>query len=279
MKEDKTHNTLRTVDFHNLKIGDKSCSPIFCLDISIFNTEENFDLVKKFYGTTDREKLVDTAQKTSCDVLSLKFNISTESQIPQAVDVLRSLLARIQKPLMIRGINDNNLDKILLPELIKILDRQCIISSANENTYRSVVPYAVKGNHILVLKSPIDINLAKELNILASDMGLDLNKILMDTDIGGLGYGLEYGYSMMEKIRLEGLNGDEYLNMPLISFAAEESLKTKEAKSENYDKNWGDLTKRAEFFEITAASAAMAAGASVIVLHNPKSVVVMKGLI
>ena len=66
------------------------------------------------------------------------------------------------------------------------------------------------------------------MNILTSDMGLGLDRILTDTDIGGLGYGFEYGYSIMEKIKLEGKNGDKFLNVPLISFAAEETAKTKE---------------------------------------------------
>ncbi len=63
------------------------------------------------------------------------------------------------------------------------------------------MPPVVKGGHILAIRTPIDINLAKEMNILTSDMGLSLDKILIDTDMGGLGYGLEYGYSIMERIK------------------------------------------------------------------------------
>lgn len=278
MTDNKTADSLRIIDFNNIKIGDINCPPIFCLDVSIFNTDDNFQIVKDFYGTNDRKEILKKAQETDCDILGLKFNIEGENQINEAVSQLKDLLPFISRPLMIRGVNNDGIDRILLPELIKILDRECIISSVNENTYKEIVPAAVSGNHVLVLKSPIDINLAKELNILSSDLGLSLDKILIDTDIGGLGYGLEYGYSIMEKIKLEGLNGDEYLNMPMISFATEESLKTKEAKSDNYPSSFGNLKERAEFFEICSASAVMAAGASVIVLNNPLSIDVMKGL-
>lgn len=278
MTDNKTADSLRIIDFNNIKIGDTNCPPIFCLDVSIFNTDDNFQIVKDFYGTNDRKEILKKAQETDCDILGLKFNIEGENQINEAISLLKDLLPFISKPLMIRSVNNDGIDRILLPELIKILDRECIISSVNENTYKEIVPAAVSGNHVLVLKSPIDINLAKELNILSSDLGLSLDKILIDTDIGGLGYGLEYGYSIMEKVKLEGLNGDEYLNMPMISFATEESLKTKEAKSDNYPSSFGNLKERAEFFEICSASAVMAADASVIVLNNPLSIDVMKGL-
>lgn len=99
-------------------------------------------------------------------------------------------------------------------------------------------------------------------------MGLPLDKILIDTDIGGLGYGFEYGYSIMEKIKLEGKSGDKYLNMPIISFATEETAKTKEAKDK-------DL---ALYLEITSAAAVKAAGAEYIVLTNPQSYKILKEL-
>ena len=98
--------------------------------------------------------------------------------------------------------------------------------------------------------------------------GLGLDRILTDTDIGGLGYGFEYGYSIMEKIKLEGKNGDKFLNVPLISFAAEETAKTKEAKDE----------KLSLYLEIASASAVKAAGADYIVLTKPEAVSILRGL-
>lgn len=278
MNADKTANNTRIISFKNLKIGDRNCPPIFCLDIPIFNLEEMFQTTKNFYGTKDRKNIPMIAQECDCDILSLRFNIENTEKICDAAALLKELLPQITKPLMIRGSGNAEIDRILLPELIKNLDRECIISSADENTYKSIIPSVINGGHIIVLKSPIDINLAKELNILSSDLGLDLDKIIIDTDIGGLGYGLEYGYSIMEKIRLEGIKGDNYLNMPMISFAAEETLKTKEAKSDTFSPVWGSLAERAELFEITAASAVMAAGSDIIVLNNPQTISIMKGL-
>lgn len=274
-------HSIRTVNFAKLNIGGEfspQFKPLFCLEAAIFNVDENFQIVKDNYKTSDRFELIKKAQETDCDILGLKFNVEDVTQIVEACAILRELLPEIKKPLMIRGVNNDGIDKELLPALTKVLDRESIVAFANENTYKSIVPPVVEGGHILVLRSPIDINLAKELNILSADLGQPLDKIIIDTDIGGLGYGLEYGYSIMEKVKLEGFGGDDYLDMPLISFVTEESLKTKEAKSDNYSHSWGKLEKRAKMFEISSASAVAASGANVIVLNRPDSIKIMKGL-
>ena len=130
-----------------------------------------------------------------------------------------------------------------------------------------------------MLRSPIDINLAKELNILAIDKGMSPDKILIDPDTGGLGYGLDYGYSIVEKIRLAAFDGDEMLNMPIIVFIGEESYRAKEAKSDTFDKNWGNFENRSAMWEISGAVSMISAGANIVVLQNPKSVKAIKGLI
>ncbi len=248
---------------------------LYALEINIFDTKDNFQIAKDFFRTNKRGLLLEKAQSSACDILCLKFNIKSETDIPKSVRILKALLPKISKPLMINGVYDNNLNIKLLPALIKTLDRKCIICSANERTYKDILPAVIKGKHKIVLKSPIDIHLCRELNILASDIGLSLDKIIIDTDIGGLGYGLDYGYSIIEKIKLED---DKYLNLPVISFAAQESLRTKEAKYNTFSKSWGDLKTRASMYEIASASAVKAAGADIIVLYNPESIKIMKGL-
>jgi len=279
---------IKTVDLESLKIGgdksfhflsenDNKTKPVFALELNIFNINET----PKFILMADNQtEMIKQAQETGCDILGLKFNIGEDkTNIPKAKELLKSLLPIIKKPLMIRGVNNSDIDTELIPELVSVLDREAIVAFAEEKTYKSIVPSVVKGNHVLVIRTPIDINLAKEMNILTSDMGLSPDKILIDTDMGGLGYGLEYGYSIMERIKLAGFEGDKMLNMPLIAFVGEETFKTKETKSNEFSKSWGDLKTRAIMFEITAASAIMAAGANVIVLNHPQSIKTMKGFL
>lgn len=284
---------VRTVRLNNLSIGgdksfhfitenDNSTKPIYAIELDIFNTGEMPDAVKKVFSDylNNKTELVIQAQNSPCDIIGLKFNIGENTEnISSAKKLLQSLLPVITKPLMIRGVNNSDIDSQLIPELISVLDREAIIAFAEEKTYKSIVPKVIEGNHILSIRTPIDINLAKEMNILTTDMGLSPDKILIDTDMGGLGYGLEYGYSIMERIKLAGFDGDKMLNMPIIAFVGEETFKTKETKSNEFSKSWGDVNTRAVMFEITAASAITAAGANVIVLKHPQTVKTLKGLV
>lgn len=223
---------------------------------------------------------INYAQNSACDIIALKFSPNNTSQIPEAVLALKNILKQITKPVMIYGTTDDEIDKILLPELIRHLDRKnCIISYANENTYKQIIPEIINGEHFLVLKTPIDINLAKELNILSVDMGVSLDKIIMNTDIGGLGYGYEYGFSILEKIKQEGKKGDEYLNLPIISDVSIESLKTKEAKSTDFTDSWGETKTRAKMIELSACAGILSAGADIITMTYPENIAILKGLV
>ncbi len=281
MKE-TTLNSIRKIKFQNLEIGGEDSfpilNPVYVLDVPIFNTDSIFSIAKNFYGSNDLKEIITKAQISDCDILGLKFNIEKSEQISVVIELFKDLLPDLTKPLMLSGSGKDEIDSVLLPKLIENSDRRVILNSVNENTYKDIIPYVIKGNHIVVLKSPIDINLAKELNILSADMGLSLDNMIIDTDIGGLGYGLEYGYSIMEKIKLEGLKGDKYLNMPIISFGCGESLKTKEAKTDGYFSSWGTLEDRARFFELAAASSIKACGADIIVMNYPPNISVMKDL-
>lgn len=283
------NQSIRKIDFQGLNIGGEAgknfleSKPVFALELNIFDFNASSHIVKDYFADKNRPlELVEAAQKTDCDILALKFNISENSlneNIEQAKDLLKDLLPHIKKPLIIRGINNKTVDVKLLPALMDVLDREVIIAFADENTYKEIVPSVIKGGHILAIRTPIDINLAKEMNILTSDMGLSLDKILIDTDMGGLGYGLEYGYSIMERIKLAAFEGDKMLNMPLIAFAGEEALKGKETKSDTFSKSFGDFKERSIMFEVTTASSIIAAGANLIVLEHPDSVKTLKSLV
>lgn len=276
---------IRTIDFNGIIIGGEvanaQTSPVFVLELNIYDFSASSHIVKDYFGNLDAKSLVVQAQESVCDILALKFNIpedNLDEDIKKAQSLLKNLLPLIKKPLLIRGINNKSVDTKLLPALMEVLDREVIIAFADENTYKEITPPVVKGGHILAIRTPIDINLAKEMNILTSDLGLSLDKILIDTDMGGLGYGLEYGYSIMERIKLAAFEGDKMLNMPLIAFAGEEALKVKETKSDTFGESFGDFKMRSIMYEVATASAVIAAGANVIVLEHPDSIKTLKNL-
>lgn len=220
----------------------------------------------------------DLAISQYCDILGFRF-LEYDSEFC-ANKILKQVQNDIKKdlPFLFIGTGDDEIDKTILPEIANNMEKPCIIANINEKTYKTIIPSIIKNNHYAVLKTPIDINLAKELNILCIDMGLSPEKIIMNTDIGGLGYGFEYGYSIMEKIRVEGKN-DKYLNFPLFSDASFEALKTKEAKSDEYSSSWGSLEQRARMIELSACTGAIAAGANIITIHNPENIIILKGLV
>ena len=119
----------------------------------------------------------------------------------------------------------------------------------------------------------MDVNLSKQLNILIHDMGLPLDRVLMDPTTGALGYGIEYGYSVMERLRLAALQGDAMTQLPMIVTPGFEAWKTKEAKvGQDVPEAWGDWNERAITWETLTAVTLVESGADIVVLRHPESV-------
>ena len=129
----------------------------------------------------------------------------------------------------------------------------------------------VKG-HKVVLRTPIDINLTKELNILSIDAGIKKVDIIVDPDTGCIGYGIDYGYSIIERMIEAKNNGDDMLDVPIIVFSGLESYKAKEAKSKNLGEIWGESKTRSYAWEIATTTALICAGVDIAVLWHPEIV-------
>jgi acetyl-CoA decarbonylase/synthase complex subunit delta len=146
-----------------------------------------------------------------------------------------------------------------------------------DKNYRTIVAGALAHDHLVVASSPIDVNLAKQLNILISDMRLPLERVLMDPTTGALGYGLEYTYSVMERLRIAALTGDGMTQQPMICFVGEESWRQKESRTaEGVPEEWGDLEKRGITWEIVTATSLLESGADILVLRHPKTIAAMR---
>ena len=144
-----------------------------------------------------------------------------------------------------------------------------------ENTnYRTIVAAALSGGHLVISQSPIDVNMAKQVNILATDMGLPADRILMDPTTGALGYGLEYSYSVMERLKLSAFQNDPMTQFPMICTVGEESWRQKESKAtDGVPEEWGDIrAMRSIMWEVLTATTLLQAGADILVLRHPKSV-------
>jgi acetyl-CoA decarbonylase/synthase complex subunit delta len=123
----------------------------------------------------------------------------------------------------------------------------------------------------LIAQSPIDINLAKQLNILLHEIDVPHNRIVIDPFTGTLGYGFEYSYSVMERIRTAALKGDADLAMPMIS-AAIDSLNVKEVREAPEEVR----DETAVMWEFGAAFSAVIAGAEIVCVRHPRTLEKLK---
>jgi len=204
-------------------------------------------------------------------------NASPES----AVETVRQVLAAVDVPLIVYGpgvaAKDN---EVLVAVADATQGAGLALGVCEDKNYRTIVAASLANGHVAIAKTPIDLNLAKQLNILIADMGLPPDRILMDPTTGALGYGLEYTYSVMERLRLAALQGDRWCAMPMICTVGYEAWRQKESRvGEGVPAEWGDLARRGILWEATTASTLLQAGADVLVMRHPQAIALVRGAI
>lgn len=188
--------------------------------------------------------------------------------------LIEQLLKKVDVPLIILGCDDENKNNLVLPACCEAAKgERCLVGDAVQDNYKTLAAAALADGHSIIAESPIDINIAKQLNILISDMGFPLEKIVINPTIGALGYGLEYAYSIMERARLAALAGDKTVASAFICFVGWEAWRAKEAKAKQAEfPQWGPESKRGPLWEMITAVALLQAGADILVMRHPKAI-------
>jgi acetyl-CoA decarbonylase/synthase, CODH/ACS complex subunit delta len=193
----------------------------------------------------------------------------------EACILVKNLLKAIKIPLIILGCGVPDKDNVVLSAVSQAAaGEKCLLGCASQENYKTLTASALADGHNLIASSPIDMNIAKQLNILISEMGFPLERIVIDPNTGGLGYGLEYTYSIMERIRLAALAGDKYLASPFVIFAGEEAWNAKEAKDEEFP--WGEVQSRGILWEAANAVTFINAGADLLIMRHPQAMLNVK---
>ena len=196
----------------------------------------------------------------------------------EAAQTVKDVLGAVGVPLIVLGPGEPEKDNEVLVKVAEAASGERLaLGICEQKNYRTIVAACMGSGHIAIGRAPIDVNIQKQLNILISDMGLPLDRILMDPTTGALGYGLEYSYSVMERLRLAALQGDSMTQQPMICTAGEEAWRVKESKvGAGVPETWGDLEKRGKAWEALTANTLLAAGADILVLRHPATVALMK---
>ncbi len=198
--------------------------------------------------------------------------------VEEAAEVVKSVLEAVKVPLIITGHNNYAKNNEVMKKMCEVTaGENCLMNWVETDNYKTIAAACIAYNHTLVAQTPIDVNMAKQLNILLTDMSFPAERIVMDPMTGALGYGLEYTYSIMERIVNDGLAGDKMLSFPLMITPGYETTKVKETRvTESESPDWGDIELRSAYWEIATTMSLLSAGADLIIMHNPKAVEIVK---
>lgn len=210
-------------------------------------------------------------KETGADMIYIKFTgidpAVGKTTAEDAVRIVKETDERTKLPIMVEGCGIPEIDTKVLTEVCSaVKGTKLIVARAEEEEYKKLSAAAMAGGHAVLAFSNLDINLAKQMNILLSDFGVERESIFMDPLMAPLGMGLDYSYSVNERIRLAALRGDRMLQVPMVCHCTE-AWDVADATSE--DPALGDVAHRATWWEAMTAICAMMSGADILIMRGP----------
>ncbi len=255
--------------------------PVIAIEIKSRKPDDWSPLLAEAWGEamSDPAQWAKKAEEAGADLLVLALTLADSPD--DAVKAVKSVLAATGHPLVVWGPGQAEKDnELLVPVSEATKGERIVLGICEDKNYRTIVATAMANGHLVQARTPMDVNLSKQLNILISDMGMPKDRIIMDPTTGALGYGIEYGYSVMERLRLAALQGDAMTQSPMLVTPGFEAWKTKEAKvGEGVPETWGDWKGRSINWETLTALALVESGADILVLRYPESVARVKNAI
>jgi acetyl-CoA decarbonylase/synthase complex subunit delta len=225
------------------------------------------------------------AEELEVDLLVLGLSLTDaggeETTAQQGASTVRKVLDATGLPLIVFGPGQTDKDiELLIAVAEEAAGERIGLGVCDDKNYKTIVAAAMAHGHLVDARTAMDVNLAKQLNILINDVGLPLDRVIMDPTTAALGYGVEYGYSAMERLRLAALQGDSMTQQPMLVTPGEEAWRVKEAKvGEDVPEAWGDWEERGISWETLTTTTLVHSGADIVVLRHPESVRRIKDLI
>jgi len=201
-----------------------------------------------------------------------------DAQPKDAVKTIEKVLQAVDVPLVIGGCGDPVKDTALFEEVTQAFpgERFLLNSFTRDMQIENIAKLAKKNNHAVLSFTPMDLNMARELNRKLYDY-LSPEDIVMDLSTAALGYGLDYAFTNMERARLAALMGDNELAHPMSSgttnaWAAREAWLKMDAKYEPRE-------LRGPLWEATTALTLLLAGVDMFMMIHPAAVKTLKDVI
>ncbi len=265
--------------FHHWE-GENPNRPLVAMEVFDTVSEKFPPVLRDIYGdllARPADMARACVEKYGADLISIRLEGTHPEKgnrsAAQSVELVKAVLSAVDVPIIVTG--HTHFDRV--NEVMKAVAQACagenlLLNWAEQNNYRTIASAALAYGHSLVAQSPIDVNIAKQMAILLTNMDVAQNKIIIDPMTGAMGYGLEYTYSVMERIRLTALGGDPMLACPMIVTPGQECAKVKEVKATEKDApSWGDLNQRAVHWELATASSLLYAGADLLIMYHPEA--------
>lgn len=196
----------------------------------------------------------------------------------EAADTVKAVLEAVDVPLIIQGCELNDKDNQVMPKVSEAAKgEKCLIGYASQDNYKVITAVCLADGHAIVTQAPLDINIGKQVNILVSELGFPLDRIVMFQSTGALGYGIEYTYSIQERERIAALSGDNLMAFPVICNVGFEAWRAKEAKAGDKDvPQWGSYKERGAMWETVTATTLIQSGVDIVRMYHPKAVAAVK---
>ena len=282
-------------------VGSESCYPFYLFEGEMPNLPriamEVWDMkpedwaeaaLEPFAGVTDdpvawAKKCIDDygAEMICLQLISTDPN-GLDRSPDEAAAVVKKVADAIDVPLIVWGTANHDKDTEVLRQVAEICQgKRLIIGPVEEGDHKKIGASAIGYKHTVISSTPIDINLAKQLNILLGNLGVPDDLLIVDPTVSGIGYGIEYCYSVMERMRMAALTQqDEKLQFPIICNVSREAWKTKEAKlPEKEEPKLGDAKKRGILLEAMSAMCLLLAGGDVMIMRHPEAIKLIREMI
>ena len=285
-----------------IKIGGENTLPFYSFDGDTGNTQkigiEISDMYPESWTDTFKEMYKEVAdcpvkwakyveENTEADFICLKLESADPNGLDKSpeecAEVAKKVVGSIKLPLVIAGCGNHEKDGKVFEKVAQSVEGyNCLFLSATEDNYKTVgASTGMAYSHKVGAESSVDINLAKQLNVLLTQLGVKSENVVMNVGSSTVGYGYEYVASTMDRIRLAAFGqNDKTLQMPIITPVSFESWHVKESiASEEDEPTWGCVEQRGINIEVSTAVSSLVGGANAVILRHPKSIETVKELV